>query len=39
MDKQIKIYLSDILDSILEIESYFIDKIRDFYEFEKDIRI
>jgi uncharacterized protein with HEPN domain len=38
MEKQIKIYLSDILDSIKEIESYFIDKKLDFFEFSRDIR-
>lgn len=38
MEKQIKIYLSDILDSIHEIESYFINKKHDFFEFSQDIR-
>ena len=38
MEKQIKIYLSDILESIKEIESYFKEKPHDFFKFEKDAR-
>ncbi|MBM2815720.1 MAG: antitoxin [Ignavibacteria bacterium] len=38
MEKQIKIFLSDILESIQEIESYFVNNKHDFYEFEQDIR-
>lgn len=36
MEKQIKVYLSDILDSIQEIESYFPDNKFNFNEFLND---
>lgn len=38
MEKQIKIFLSDILDSIQEIESYFVDQKLDFNEFSHDVK-
>jgi len=38
MEKQIKVFLSDILDSIQEIESYFPDKKFNFNEFLNDIK-
>ncbi|MCX6153252.1 MAG: DUF86 domain-containing protein [Candidatus Kapabacteria bacterium] len=38
MEKQINIYLSDILESIEEIDSYFVDKKYDFYEFLQDVK-
>jgi len=38
MDKDIKTWLFDIHNSILEIESFFIDIPRDFNYYQKDIR-
>lgn len=38
MDIQIKTWLYDILNSINEIESFFIDQPKSFQEFEVDIR-
>lgn len=38
MEKQIRVYLSDIMDSILEVESYFVGKKLDFYDFSNDIK-
>ncbi|WP_426095536.1 DUF86 domain-containing protein [Flavobacterium sp. DSR2-3-3] len=38
MDNNIKTWLYDILSSINEIESYFIDRSKEFKVFENDIR-
>ncbi len=34
MNIKTKVYLTDISDSIVEIESYFIDNKHDFYKFK-----
>jgi hypothetical protein len=38
MDKEIQTWLYDIIQSINEIESYFIDEPRIFEEYKKDIK-
>jgi len=38
MDSEIKTWLFDILQSIIEIESYFEDRPKKFEEYSKDIR-
>ena len=38
MDNEIKTWLYDIIQSINEIESYFIDKPRIFEEYQKDVK-
>jgi uncharacterized protein with HEPN domain len=38
MDNNIKTWLYDILSSINEIESYFIDKPKEFKVYENDVR-
>jgi uncharacterized protein with HEPN domain len=38
MDNHIKAWLYDILNSIEEIESYFVDKPMNYFEYQKDLK-
>ena len=38
MDKDVKAWLYDILNAIMEIESFFDDQSKDFLKFQNDIR-
>ena len=38
MDKEVKTWLFDILNAILEIESFVLDQPKEFDEFKKDLR-
>jgi uncharacterized protein with HEPN domain len=38
MDNEIKAWLFDILNAIMEIESFFIDRPKDFEDFRRDLR-
>lgn len=38
MNREIKTWLFDILQSIKEIESYYTDRPKDFAEYEKDVK-
>ena len=38
MDNEVKAWLYDILNAIMEIESFFADRPKDFVKYQKDIR-
>ena len=38
MDNEVKAWLYDILNAIMEVESFFIDQSKDFLAYQKDIR-
>lgn len=38
MDNEVKAWLYDILNAIMEVESFFIDQPKDFLAYQKDIR-
>lgn len=38
MDKEVKTWLFDVLNAIMEIESFFLDQPMDYDAFKKDLR-
>ena len=38
MDKEVKVWLYDILNAIMEIESFFSDNLKDFGAYQNDVR-